>query len=121
MMYSLGFLLIGLSTVPVVFAGNGLPATIFSYTCSDCKCNAVGSTTFQNKIDPALGTCRQAGLGTIEAVGLSTHGNFWCQMYTDSNCQEGEQNVGIEEEKDQTWGCTAQQHGAYQSYKCYIP
>lgn len=120
-MSPLGYLLISLATIPGALAGVGLPGTIYSYTCSDCKCNAVGSTTFANRFDSQLGICRPAGAGSIQAVGLSSKGNLWCQMYTDDNCNDNEQNVGIQSELDNTWGCTAQQHGAFRSYKCYNP
>ncbi|KFX87171.1 hypothetical protein V490_08475 [Pseudogymnoascus sp. VKM F-3557] len=85
--------------------GGGGTGNVYFYNCGNCKCDAAASKTgFTGQSD-----CFGTGPET-RAVGLTGQsGNFprktTCELYTDTECKNGFQSVGVE--YGQTWGCSA--------------
>lgn len=68
----------------------------------NCKCNHIGSR------EGLYGTSGCMKIDTsIRAAGLSRSGSKMtsCELYTDENCQNKAQSIGIH--SGQTYGCTA--------------
>ncbi|KAL2068796.1 hypothetical protein VTL71DRAFT_15134 [Oculimacula yallundae] len=87
----------------------------FNYPCSGCNCNSATEAHFSNG-DSNIGKCLPLG-GHFQSVGLSGGSSFHCTMWTNPGCTGAAQNVGIHNK--QTWGCTNNQNGYFQSAKCW--